>query len=361
MIPELTIIIPTYNEKKTIQKTIHEINHMMMRTSIPFEILVVDDNSPDGTGKTVNEMIQQNYPVKLITRTSDPGLSQSVVEGFSRALGNIIVVTDADLSHDISTIPQMYQEVKKGTDIVIGSRYMRGGGTLHWPIQRRIISSGATILARLLFPDITDPVSGFFAVKKDLVEHAPLKPRGYKILLEILGRSYWNTVKEIPYTFVNRKGGKSKLKTGTIIDYARQVIDIARSPGRSLDEVNHGIKFAIVGISGIFVNMMILAGLKEYAGFPLIMASFIAIEISIFSNFLLNDRWTFEDITKTKPWIYRFLSFNGVAIGGMIINIVVLMLLSLFGIYYLVGNLIGIIISFFWNFSMGRRITWKRQ
>ena len=108
-------------------------------------------------------------------------------------------------------IPEMYKECANGTDIVIGSRYMKGGRIVDWPLKRHIVSRVANFTARILFPDISDPISGFFAVQKSLVDHAILKPRGYKILLEILGRSYWRTVKEIPYIFVNRKSGESKL------------------------------------------------------------------------------------------------------------------------------------------------------
>ena len=120
----------------------------------------------------------------------------------------------------------MYAEVQKGNDIVIGSRYMKGGGIREWPLKRRVLSVGATFLGRLLFPTITDPVSGFFAVRKLVVLQAPLKPRGYKILLEVLGKGQWQTSTEIPFEFVNRETGASKLKIITIIEYARQVLDI---------------------------------------------------------------------------------------------------------------------------------------
>ena len=123
----------------------------------------------------------------------------------------------------------MYDEIRKGNDIVIGSRYMEGGGIKKWPLKRRIISIGATFLGRLLFPDITDPVSGFFAVRKEVVDKAPLKPRGYKILLEVLGKGTWEKDKEIPFEFIDREIGSSKLKIKTIIEYAQQVADITLS------------------------------------------------------------------------------------------------------------------------------------
>jgi dolichol-phosphate mannosyltransferase len=283
-----------------------------------------------------------------------------VIEGFELARGNVVVVTDADGSHDFSKIPEMYKLALEN-DIVIGSRYIKGGKIIDWPINRRIVSFVANFLARILFPDITDPISGFFAVKKDLVHHAILKPRGYKILLEVLGRSYWGTYTEIPYTFTNRKSGESKLRAGTMIDFLYQLFDIARFPGRSWDEVRRMVKFCAVGISGIFVNMIVLAGLHEGFNFPIIGASFIAIEMATISNFILNDTWSFKDINAKKPWLYRMFSFNAVSIGGMIINIAVLGILSMFGLYYLIANLIGIVMGFGWNFIMNRKITWKKD
>ena len=192
MQPELSVIIPTFNEESTIQDTIQKISHILRCAPTPFEIIIVDDSSTDKTQLIVTDLILRKYPVRLVTRTKDPGLSQSVLEGFKHARGWIVAVTDADMSHDINLIPQMVNEIKNNkVDIVIGSRYMKGGGIEQWPIKRRVISWGATGLARILFPEITDPVSGFFCIKRDLVLHTPhLTPRGYKILLEFLGKCH---------------------------------------------------------------------------------------------------------------------------------------------------------------------------
>ena len=358
MRPDLSIIIPTYNEEENIQNTIQKISHTLRITTIPFEIIVVDDSSTDGTQKIIVDLIARRYPVVLITRTKDPGLSQSVMAGFERAQGNVVVVTDADLSHDISLIPSMYSEITtNNTDIVIGSRYMPGGGIINWPIKRRVISWGATFLSKILFPQITDPVSGFFAIKKDLVLHTLyIVPKGYKILLEFLGKCRWYTCKEIPYIFQNRQRGHSKLITSTMIDFVKQLINIALFPGRAWDELRKAINFGIVGVIGVAVNMVALTILKNYIS--LIGASFIAIELAIISNFILNDAWTFKEINN-GTWLHRMFSFNAVSVGSMIINIVTLAILTMLGVWYVVANLIGIIIGFGWNFIMNRKTTWK--
>jgi len=360
MRPDLSVIIPTYNEEENIQDTIQKISHTLRLTSTLFEIVVVDDSSTDKTQQIVIDLIARRYPVVLITRTKSPGLSQSVLEGIARAQGSVVVVTDADLSHDITLIPSMYNEIKNNnTDIVIGSRYMKGGGIEDWPIKRRIISWGATFLSRILFPEITDPVSGFFAIKKDLVIHTPhITPRGYKILLEFLGKCRWHTFKEIPYTFQNRKLGNSKLKTTTIIDFIKQLISISIFPGRAWDEVRKIIKFGIVGLIGVATNMICLSVFKEIFNTPLIYASFLAIEISIITNFLMNDNFTFKGMKCEKSFLHRMFSYNSICIGSMIINIAVLMALSSIGINYLIGDAVGILIGYIWNFLANRKITW---
>jgi dolichol-phosphate mannosyltransferase len=224
---DITVIIPTFKEEANIMSIITEVDAVFKEQGLNGEILVVDDNSPDSTISIVNEIKKTKENVHLLVRLSDRGLSQSVVDGFAQAFSEICVVIDADLSHPPALISMMYKEIKAGNDIVIGSRYMEGGGIKKWPLKRRIISLGATFLGRLLFPNITDPVSGYFAVKKSVVERAPLKPRGYKILLEILGKGNWKKTKEIPFEFVDREVGSSKLKINTIIEYSWQVIDIA--------------------------------------------------------------------------------------------------------------------------------------
>jgi dolichol-phosphate mannosyltransferase len=358
MRPDLSIIIPTFNEEENIQNTIQKISHTLRLTSIPFEIIIVDDSSTDKTQQITIDLIARRYPVVLVTRTKDPGLSQSVIAGINKARGNVVVVTDADLSHDVSIIPQMYDEIKNNnSDIVIGSRYMSNGGIKDWPLKRRVISWGATFLSSVLFPQITDPVSGFFAIKKNLVLNTPnVKPRGYKILLEFLGKCRWHSFKEIPYTFQNRKLGNSKLKTTTIIDFIKQLISISIFPGRAWDELKRIFCFGIVGITGVAVNMIALSIFKNYL--PLIGASFIAIELAIISNFILNDAWTFKE-NNNGTWLHRMISYNGVAVGGMVINMVALVILTTIGVWYVVANLVGILLGFAWNFLVNRKTTWR--
>ena len=365
---DLTVIIPTFNEEANIRNIITEVDTVFIENNLNGEILVVDDNSPDGTVSIGREIATTKTNVKIIVRLADHGLSQSVVEGFVHASSDILVVIDADLSHPPSLIPVMYTEIMNGNDIVIGSRYMEGGGIRKWPIKRRIISLGATFLGRLLFPDVSDPVSGFFAVRKSVVVKAPLKPRGYKILLEVLGKGTWEKDKEIPFEFVDREIGSSKLKLKTIVDYAEQVINITlfsflHHESAAWREWKRVFKFGLVGISGILVNMGFLWYLTEFVGFYYLVSSLFAIELSILNNFIWNDLWTFKSGVSHKlssRW-HRLISFHAVSAGGLVINLGILYLLtSVGGVYYLLSNIIGILVGFGWNFIMNRRVTWTR-
>jgi len=366
---DLTVIIPTFNEEPNIRNIVMAVDGVFREHSLNGQILVVDDHSADATIEIVHEIMMTKKNVSILVREKDHGLSQSVAEGFSHASSDIFIVIDADFSHPPVLIPRMYEEIRNGNDIVIGSRYTEGGGIRKWPLKRRLISIGATFLGRLLFPDITDPVSGFFAVRKEVVANAPLKPRGYKILLEVLGKGTWDRDKEIPFEFIDREIGTSKLKIGTISDYARQMGDITlysftHHHSAAWREWKRVFKFGLVGLSGILINLGILFFLVTYAGLDKDLASPVAIELSILNNFIWNDLWTFHPIENgrlSSRW-HRLGAFNLVSVGGAVINYGIFLILTRwFSIYYLIAQLTGILIAFAWNFFVNRRLTWMRR
>ena len=365
---DLTVIIPTYREGENIGAILRAVHDVLAGAGIRGEILVVDDSSPDDTIPVVRALQPAIPELRLVVRTADPGLSQSVVEGFGLARAPVLLVMDADFSHPPGLVPRFLEAVNGGADIVIGSRYMKGGGIEDWPLGRRVISSGATFLGRILFPEITDPVSGFFALRKEVVAGAPLRPRGYKILMEVLGKGSWGRAVEIPFVFHDRKAGASKLRPGTILDYARQVLDIARfafsrRQGAAWEETSKIIRFGIVGLSGIVVNMGLLWLLTTFAGIPDLVSLACAIEVSIVNNFIWNERWTFGggEGHRTGTTLHRFASFQLVSIGGALINwFLYLFLTRVGGVYWLLANLVAILVAFAWNYLVNRHITWKR-
>ena len=366
---DLSVIIPTFNEEENIASIIGAVNEVFQHSGIRGEILVVDDSSKDRTIEIVKGIAGRSDNVRLIVRAEDHGLSQSVVEGFGAARSDVLQVIDADFSHPPELIPEFYEAIRGGADIVIGSRYMKGGDIEQWPFKRRIISLGATAFGRILFPEVTDPVSGFFAVRREVVAGAPLAPRGYKILMEVLGRGEWQLFVEIPFVFKDREEGESKLRLDTMTDYLRQCAGIARfavvrRAGPVWEEWMRIVRFGIVGLSGIFVNMGLLYLLTEFAGLYYLISAVIAIEVSIVNNFIWNDIWTFgaADNLRFDRKISRFLSFQAVSMGGLLVNMGVLYFLAdIFGVYYLIANLVGILIAFIWNYAINRHYTWKKS
>ncbi|MDD4566623.1 MAG: glycosyltransferase family 2 protein [Methanoculleus chikugoensis] len=361
-------MIPTFNEEENIAAIIGAVNGVFRDNGIRGEVLVVDDDSKDRTIPIVREIADRCDNVRLVVRRDDHGLSQSVVEGFRSARSDILQVIDADFSHPPRPIPRFYETIRGGADIAIGSRYMKGGDIEAWPLKRRIISLGATAFGRVLFPEITDPVSGFFAVRREVVDGAPLAPRGYKILMEVLGRGRWRTFVEIPFVFKDREEGESKLRPDTMVDYLRQCAGIVRfsvahRTGPVWSEWTKVVRFGLVGLSGIFVNMGLLYALTEIAGLYYLVSAAIAIELSIVNNFVWNDVWTFKSAGDLRfgRRTRRFWSFQAVSMGGLAINMVVLYLLAgVAGAYYLVANLAGILVAFAWNYAINRHYTWLR-
>jgi dolichol-phosphate mannosyltransferase len=217
----ISIILPTYNEAENIARTIHAISAVLQEKGIRGEIIVVDDNSPDGTAKLAISL-QASYPVRVIKRTSDRGLSRSVNRGFELAQGQICVVMDADLSHPVKKIPEMIQPILNGRcDATVGSRYVEGGGAQNWPLLRKMSSRMAGLLARGV-TDLTDPTSGFMAIRKSTLEGIRLDPLGWKIVLEVVVKTRAKVL-EVPIVFSDRQLGKSKLTYKAQWDYLRHL------------------------------------------------------------------------------------------------------------------------------------------
>jgi glycosyltransferase involved in cell wall biosynthesis len=226
--PFLSLVAPTYNERSNIPILVERVHRSL--GDYPYELIIVDDNSPDGTAEVARELSQQ-YPIRVISRHNEKGLASAIVEGFKSARGSILGVIDADLQHPPEKIPALLQEIESGADVAIASRYIPGGGVRDWNFIRRTTSWGATILAHLLLSStrkINDPLSGFFLLKKEVIEGVELKPIGYKILLEVLGRGKAKETKEVPFIFEGRKHGESKLSLSEEVKYLKQLYSLVR-------------------------------------------------------------------------------------------------------------------------------------
>lgn len=217
----LSIVMPTYNESKNIETLFGLISKSLK--GVKYEIVVVDDNSPDGTSELA-KILSKKYPIRVLDRYKNPGLSESVVDGIKIAKGEFVCVMDADLQHPPEVITKMLNETKN-YDLVVASRLVEGGGTEGWPKERALTSYIATFLARPL-TKINDPMSGFFMFRKDKVDINKIKPCGYKILLEIAVKSGIDKIKEVPFIFKDRTLGTSKLTFKVNILYMKHLISL---------------------------------------------------------------------------------------------------------------------------------------
>jgi dolichol-phosphate mannosyltransferase len=358
--PTLSLIAPTYNERENIPTLVERVHKAL--DGFEYELIVVDDNSPDGTAELA-ESLSHKYPVTVICRKNERGLASAVLAGFNCAKGEVLGVIDADLRHPPEKIPELLQAIQGGVDIAVASRYIPGGGIKGWSAKRKIMSSGATMIAHIFLPSIRkvkDPMSGFFLVRRRVIEGIELKPIGYKILLETLAKGKSSEVTEIPYTFEQRALGESNLSLREQLNYLEHVFILASKER----EIRRFLQFAIIGGSGILVNMGMLWLLTEFANISYRISGLVSIEASIISNFILNDIWTFRDrrVAGVKAKLIRALKFNLISIVGAAIQYgLYIAFTDLVGLHYLISMLIGITAALIWNFSMNTFWTWRRR
>jgi dolichol-phosphate mannosyltransferase len=219
-----SFVVPTYNEAGGIERLLRGVDEVFKKHDLDGEIIVVDDNSPDGTG-TIVDRLATELPVRCLHRPGKLGLSSGVIEGwaFARPESRALGAMDADFSHDISIIPQMVAALESGEyGLAIGSRYVKGGGIANWPKRRIITSKVACALARPL-TNVKDITSGYFLVKREALDGVELDPIGFKIGLEVVAKAHYGRAIEIPYVFTDRVVGESKLNQSEIFNYLKQL------------------------------------------------------------------------------------------------------------------------------------------
>lgn len=221
----LALVVPTYNERDRLPELVRAIFDVYTAAGVDGELVIVDDHSPDGTGQVADELALR-YPIRVIHRAGKLGLGTAVIDGFNASEAEIVGVIDADLSHPPALVPRMLQVMQEArADIVIGSRYIRGGGTKDWELSRVLMSKFACQLARGLTP-VKDVTSGFFLIRRDLARGVTISAGGFKICLELLIRSAPRRVIEVPYVFTGRTAGKSKMNVREATGYLKQLRDL---------------------------------------------------------------------------------------------------------------------------------------
>ncbi|QDI89698.1 glycosyltransferase family 2 protein [Candidatus Nitrosopumilus sp. SW] len=374
----ISIILPTYNESKNIIQIIESIRENLPKY-LKYETIIVDDNSPDGTGKIVEDYIKSfkdvaNQSIKLIHRTTKNGLSSAIIKGIQQSSGETIVVMDSDFSHPPQIIPKMLETLRKYQyDVVIASRYVSGGKIKDWTLKRKVISKFATKIAKFsLKVSVNDPMSGFFIFKKNIINGLHFDGLGFKILLELIVKTKDVKIKEVPYTFTDRKFGSSKLDTKTIFDFGKSVFKLYRygkqfsknETRKSIKFISKAGRFYTVGASGFIVNYIVSLFLSN--NIPelwYVQANVFGILASIISNFILNKTWTFEDKDfkprKTITQFTKFLTFS--SIGAAIQLGMVFSLVDNYQLDYPIVLLLAVLSAAFGNFILNKKFTFKEK
>ena len=237
--PDMSIVVPTFNEATNLSELFERLHAFARESGLALETIVVDDDSPDGTGVLAEALAVKHdglLSVRVLHRPSKLGLSSALHDGIQVSQGSWIAMLDADNSHDARSLIDMFQAAQDGADLIIGSRYVPGGRIEDWPLSRRIISLGATALSQFLFRlEVRDPMSGFALIRRDTAMRLPSlrNPRAYKFLLELLVRVRPLEVREIPITFTNRKNGDSKLTGSEILEFIRLIFALLPRRARS--------------------------------------------------------------------------------------------------------------------------------
>lgn len=217
------MVVPTYNERTRIAELVAAIARVFADAGVDGELIIVDDNSPDGTGAIVDGLLARYPRLKVVHRAGKLGLGTAVMEGFRAASAPVVGVMDADFSHPPAVVPHLLDALRRtGADAVIGSRYVPGGAVENWPVARQLMSRLACVLAWPLTP-VRDATSGFFLVRRDAVEGVTIAAGGFKICLELLMRGCIASVAEVPYTFVDRTVGASKMTLREALGYLTQL------------------------------------------------------------------------------------------------------------------------------------------
>jgi len=349
------IVIPTYNEAENIGVLIGRIIALNIKD---LQIIIIDDDSRDGT-KGILKKLSKKYPLSYFIRKKKRGYGSALKFGLEKAKNfDVIITMDGDLSHNPKEILRMISKIKSGYEIVIGSRYVPGGKTTNWPILRRLTSRITNLFVRtMLSTGIKDNTSGYRAYSKKIIERIlkDINSEGYSILEEILFLAKKEKAKivEIYIEFNNRREGKSK--ANMIKEFLGLVKTVMFLRNR---EIRRFFKFLIVGLTGIFVNEGLLFLLTEKVGTYFLLSGIISIEMSIISNFVFNDLWTFQD-RRSGSYFLRMLRFNIARVFTVMLNLLLLASLTFMGLNYLIANLIGIAVATLWGFNLSLKWVWK--
>jgi dolichol-phosphate mannosyltransferase len=357
---ELSVVIPTLNEAGNIEPLLERLN--LALAGIEWEAIFVDDGSTDGTPDLLTRIAQADRRVRMVRRIGRRGLSSAVVEGALASTTPVVAVIDADLQHDERILPDLYRAIVSGKELAIGTRYADKGSTGEWDDKRLKISRFATALASpIMKTRLSDPMSGFFAVRRDvLLEAAPkLSSVGYKILLDLVASAPRPLkLAEVGYTFGTRQSGESKLDEMVALEYVELLLD--KTIGRFVPVKL--VQFGAIGLMGVLVHLALLYASLNLLGAAFAVAQASAVIGAMTFNFALNNRFTYRDRQlKGLRWVAGLLSFYLVCSLGAVANVGIGSLVyEQYHGWWLAG-IAGAIVGSVWNYVASGWLTWAKR
>jgi dolichol-phosphate mannosyltransferase len=361
-VAELTVVIPTLNERENIGPMLERLDRVL--AGVAWEALFVDDDSTDGTREAIRAAMLRDPRVRSIHRIGRRGLASACIEGALATSAPFIAVLDADLQHDEALLPKMLDALKtEPLDIVVGSRYVAGGGFGEMSASRVRISGFATALShRVLKAELADPMSGFFMIRREAFDGAVrnLSGIGFKILMDLFASSPRPLrFKEIAYEFRPRAHGDSKLDSLVVWEYVMLIGD--KLVGHIIPV--RFLSFTLVGGSGMIVNFVVLAILSQMLKVDFELSLAISTMVAMVSNYTLNNLLTYRDL-RLRGWgfVRGFLSFFLVCAAGAVANIGAGKLLYDQGFaWWIAGGIVGPLVSAVWNYAVSGVFTWRKR
>ena len=358
---ELSVIVPTFNERDNIPVLVERLAKIL--AGIAWEVIFVDDDSSDGTANVALELATHNPRVRRILRIGRRGLSGATIEGMLASTATYVAVMDGDLQHDETLLPRMLKALRAGdADLVVGSRYIKGGSAQSFGRSRLAISQVSGLVARrLLKVDLADPMSGFFMMRQDRLQELAhqLSTQGFKILLDIVATARGTLrVLELPYTFATRLWGESKLSSIVALDFLGLLL--TKLSG-DLIPVRFFL-FSFVGGLGVVVHLAALyAGLNAFS-MPFPSAQGFATVIAMTSNFILNNRLTYRDQRlKGAAFVRGLIGFYLICGVGFLANVGVASWMYDLKQRWWVAGVTGAVMGTIWNYAMSSSIVWKTK
>ncbi|MFM7027496.1 MAG: glycosyltransferase family 2 protein [Chakrabartia sp.] len=355
---ELAVIVPTFNEMANVEPLLARLSKVL--AGFAWEVIFVDDNSPDGTADHVRQLSLTDPRIRIVQRVGRRGLSSAVVEGMLATAAPILAVIDGDLQHDEAILPDLIRAVGEGADLAVGTRYAEGGSVGAWDARRHLLSRGATWLGqRVVRVPLSDPMSGYFALHRATLMRAlpRLSGVGFKILLDIVASlPAAPRIAEIPYVFRNRLHGESKADSMIAMEYLSLLID--KTIGRLIP--TRLVSFLAVGALGVVVHLSILGGLLAL-GASFFAGQLGAVMTAIAFNFLLNNIFTYRD-RRLRGWkmLAGLISFYAVSAVGAVANIGIGTWVHDLDSRWWLAGMAGVVVGAVWNFAASSFLTWRK-